>query len=908
MIKRICVVGLGYVGLPTALAFAESGYEVVGADIKAGLIERLGSGKSTIPEIIEDARIADPIKSGKISFTADTPKAVSESDAILITVPTPVTEDKKPDLRAVRGAAESIAEGMSRGKLVVLESTVYPGATEEIVQKTIEDKTGLKAGPDFGLAYCPERYNPGDKEHTLENLRRVVGAIDQKWLDTAAEMYSKITRKGVMKVSSVKTAEAAKVIENTQRDLNIGLMNELAVIFDRMGIDTREVVKAASTKWNFHVYWPGPGVGGHCFDEGEFLFVKGANGLQTCRISDFVNEELNNGWEKETLPNGVSLVFPKGLETLSFDLDAQAPCYREIKALSKRPYSGKMLTITTEGGRVLKVSDKHPMIVYDDEFYIRTADKLAIDDRIPISTGLPELDRGCIIDLIETLPEDLARRTRVKPKKKAFREYKSVISKRDPIGVSDFSDFYGNNSMPLWAYLELERQGKMPIGRGEVFLCTGRGPSYNQIPAIIDIDEEFARLLGYYLSEGCITKDKSLRTRFTFNTKEKEYINDLKTILGRLGIKYSERQSKHWASYHIKVSSNIFGHLLRDVLECGVDCYTMAIPGSLLASPFGVRRQLLAGLLRGDGGVYYAKGKRKYTKGDKVYAHRSNCADVSYYSSSPVLHQQVIMLLQSFGYMPTLKPGTAHMRVHGRDAERMAGLFDGEKRQKLAEYSGRKLRYSSGKVFRKHGEFATVRIKRIEQEPAGVVYSLEVDGTNTLVTTGGIITHNCLPVDPYYLVYKSRELGFDPKLITAGREINDFMAVHTVNLAERALKSLKGKKVAVLGAAYKGNVGDARETPAKRICAQLRKRGAQVVVCDPLVKGEDMADWGVEVAGFDEALKGSDCIIIHTDHDEFKALDLGECARLMRTRAIVDTRGLIDPEEASKRGFSLERI
>ncbi len=429
MIKTICIVGLGYVGLPTALAFAEAGYDVIGADIKRDLIAKLKDGKSSIPEIIDDARIQDLLSSGKISFTMDTPQAVRGSDAILITVPTPVTPDKKPDLRAVRGAAKSVAEGMGKGKLVVLESTVYPGATEEIVQKEIEDKTDLKAGRDFGLAYCPERYNPGDEQHTIGNIKRVVGAISKEWLDMATEMYSEITDEEVLKVSSIKTAEAAKVIENTQRDLNIGLMNELALIFDKMDIDTREVIKAAATKWNFHVYWPGPGVGGHC-----------------------------------------------------------------------------------------------------------------------------------------------------------------------------------------------------------------------------------------------------------------------------------------------------------------------------------------------------------------------------------------------------------------------------------------------------------------------------------------------LPVDPYYLVHKSREMGYNPKIITAGREVNDYMATHVVNLAERMLEDLKGKKISVLGASYKGNVGDARETPARRICAELTRRGAEVSVCDPLVSEKDVADWGADFTDFNSCIKSSDGIIIHSDHDQFRNLDLGHCAGKMRTKTIVDTRGLVGRKEATEKGFRLETI
>jgi nucleotide sugar dehydrogenase len=430
---KICLVGLGYVGLPTALAFAEAGYDVVGVDVKKDSINKLSRGESTIPEIIENERIKNLLKKSKIRFTTDTKSAVGESDAIIITVPTPVDESKLPDLRFVESAAEDVAEGLRKGKLVVLESTVYPGVTEEIVQPILEKKTGLKAGRDFGLAYCPERYNPGDKEHTIENIGRVVGAINDQWLKVTADMYSKITKKGVMKVSSIKTAEAAKVIENIQRDLNIGLMNELALIFDKIGLDTREVIRAAATKWNFHVYYPGPGVGGHC-----------------------------------------------------------------------------------------------------------------------------------------------------------------------------------------------------------------------------------------------------------------------------------------------------------------------------------------------------------------------------------------------------------------------------------------------------------------------------------------------LPVDPYYLVHKARQLGFSPKIITAGREINDYMAEHVVDLVDRGLnereKSMKNSKIVILGASYKGNVGDARETPARRIAKELKEKMAEVWVVDPLVEKGLLEGWGVRVSSYLAAIKGADAVIIHSDHNDFKDLDLGQLKGSMRTPIIVDTRGLIDQKKAHEMGFLLKRI
>lgn len=277
---RICIIGLGYVGLPTAVHFAERGFKVIGADVRKDVVEMLNKGKCHLKDLNIEEKVAKVVAQKMLKATEDVPEAVKESDVILIIVPTPVREDKQPDLSYLTSAGEFVSVGMGKekGRLVVLESTVYPGVTEEVL-KPILEKNGLKAGEDFGLAYCPERYNPGDPEHTIEKVARIVGGITPQWAETTRELYKKIIKKEVTVVKNIKTAEAAKVIENTQRDLNIALMNELAMIFERMGIDIIEVIEAAKTKWNFNVYYPGAGVGGHCLPVDPYYLVKKAEEL-----------------------------------------------------------------------------------------------------------------------------------------------------------------------------------------------------------------------------------------------------------------------------------------------------------------------------------------------------------------------------------------------------------------------------------------------------------------------------------------------------------------------------------------------------------------------------------------------------------------------------------------------------
>ncbi len=275
---KICTIGLGYVGLPTAVFFAHRGFEVVGVDVKQAKIETINKGISPLRELDLDIKLKNAVDEGKLKASSDTVVCVDSSDLVLITVPTPVTEAHEPDLSYVVSASKEIAKGLKKGQLVILESTVYPGVTEEVVKPLLEE-SGLKAGPDFGLAYCPERYNPGDPEHTLVDVNRIVGGITPEWGNCARMLYSKIIEAGVTQVKDIKTAEAAKVIENIQRDLNIALMNELALIFERMGIDVMDVIEAASTKWNFVKYIPGAGVGGHCLPHDPYYLTKKAKEL-----------------------------------------------------------------------------------------------------------------------------------------------------------------------------------------------------------------------------------------------------------------------------------------------------------------------------------------------------------------------------------------------------------------------------------------------------------------------------------------------------------------------------------------------------------------------------------------------------------------------------------------------------
>jgi len=254
--KKLAVIGLGYVGLPLALSFAKK-FKVIGFDINE---ERIGMMKQHLDPSRE--LNADAFKNADIEFT-NSLDVLRQAHFYIVAVPTPVDEHKVPDLKPILGASKTIGKVLKKGDYVIYESTVYPGCTEEDCLPLLEYESQLKCGQDFKLGYSPERINPGDKSRTLESILKIVSGNDKEALEEIAKVYGEIIHAGIYKASSIKVAEAAKVIENSQRDLNISFMNELAMIFDRMGIDTHEVLEAAGTKWNFLKFSPGL-VGGHC--------------------------------------------------------------------------------------------------------------------------------------------------------------------------------------------------------------------------------------------------------------------------------------------------------------------------------------------------------------------------------------------------------------------------------------------------------------------------------------------------------------------------------------------------------------------------------------------------------------------------------------------------------------------
>ncbi|HEX5258054.1 MAG TPA: nucleotide sugar dehydrogenase [Sphingomicrobium sp.] len=329
---KVAIIGLGYVGLPLAVALARR-HDVVGFDVSTARVQSLRQGEDSTNEIApEELRAVD------LTITDD-PAQLRRCDIFIVTVPTPIDEANRPDFDAVLKACAIVGPALSPGAIVVFESTVYPGVTEEICAPALEQASGLKAGKDFKLGYSPERINPGDKAHPIEKIVKVVAGQDRETLDTLAELYGSVVEAGIHRASSIKVAEAAKVIENTQRDLNIALMNEVAKICHLLGIRTRDVLDAAGTKWNFLNFYPGL-VGGHCIGVDPFYLTAKAEQLGYQPEVILSGRRINDGMGAYLAQRVVKLIAASGRQIskarvgiLGFTFKENVPDIRNSKVV-----------------------------------------------------------------------------------------------------------------------------------------------------------------------------------------------------------------------------------------------------------------------------------------------------------------------------------------------------------------------------------------------------------------------------------------------------------------------------------------------------------------------------------------------------------------------------------------------
>ncbi len=895
---RIGVIGLGYVGLPLAVEFARRGYRTVGIDLDGKRVANLGRGRSYI-EDVSSATLKPLVGSGKLSATTRYP-ALKDLDAVMICVPTPLRKTKEPDISYIVAASEALARHLHRHQIIVLESTTYPGTTRELILPMLE-ATGLKAGVDFFLGFSPERIDPGNADYRTDNIPKVVSGITPACRRAIQLLYNQVIR-NVITVSSTDVAEMVKLLENTFRSVNIGLVNELALMCHRLKLDVWEVIEAAKTKpFGFMPFYPGPGLGGHCLAGREMVTVRRGRMTNAVALEELFDRESGNPSSRLVRYRGSQFLRPKDLQILAWDPVQGRTVFRPVRWISSSRYAGKMVHLWTRDGRHLTVTDRHPMLVRNGTLEMRWAKDLKPADQLPVagelpfhSTGSPRMD---LVRHFEDLPAAWLRGIRVQAIGFSWKDHREKLRpilkryRRDPW------EYYRRNQIPLLAFLEVRRlPGFPPIDPANLRFCTGRGPSHSAFPAAIRLNPDFCRLIGYYLSEGCLTRDSSLRVRFCFHAEERTLTQDVRQILQRLGVRVSEHRLKRWKTVQVKVSSRPFGLLIRNVLKCGTDSYSMRVPPQILGLSRAHREALLSGLLRGDGGVDFVSGLHSYRKRGRRYTHRFHTASMNYFSSSRELFQQVILLLQGCGIVPTFKRRRKTLlTVFGEgQLRRCAEWLAGEKRARILRYLEGRRKRMPNKSFQIQDGLVSVPVRQLQTvNGTRQVYSAEVEGAHTFVTSYGLVVHNCIPIDPLYLSWKARLHGFEPRFIDLSSQVNASMPEYVVERITEALNRrghpLKGSRILILGVAYKPNVTDTRESPALEILQQLIARGARVAYHDPMVARFSVNGRVLRSVGLSKSvLSRSHCTVIVTDH---AGVDYRSVLR--HARLILDTRNAL---------------
>lgn len=422
----VCVVGMGYVGLPLSIEFDREGFDVIGYDVDKDHIDKLDNGYDPTGDIG-----AETVYDSEVIFTAQE-KALQQADYALVTVPTPVDDLGEPDLEYVKAAGAALGEQIQPGTTVVLESTVYPGVTRKVLQPRIEERSGLVGGEDFYVGYSPERMVPGDEDRSVRDIVKVVSGQNDAVLDEVATLYESVVDAGIHRASEIEVAEAAKCIENIQRDVNIALMNELAVAFHHLDLDTHEVLAAARTKWNFHDYRPGL-VGGHCVPVDPFFMI-----YESCR-NGFVPELIRQAREvNEQIPEHVAELAIRGLNACSKVLRestilvlglAYKPGVADIRS---SPIDETIEILETYGIDVVGFDPHADDEAVRNEFGIEVQSKLSVADMDGILLATPHeeirsldfsdlvsemCDRPVVIDLTGVLDEQLATDDRIEYKR-----------------------------------------------------------------------------------------------------------------------------------------------------------------------------------------------------------------------------------------------------------------------------------------------------------------------------------------------------------------------------------------------------------------------------------------------------------------------------------------------------------
>ena len=898
--EPFAVIGTGYVGLVTAAGFAELGSEVWCVDIDADKIARLERGE--IP--IYEPGLAESVAANRerLHFSTELAPALEHARLLFVAVGTPPTYSGDADLSAVNAVVEAMPR--SDHHALVMKSTV-PVGTGAAIRRSLAER-----GKD-GFAYvsCPEFLKEGSALEDFRHPDRVVVGDDGDWAGGAViDLYAPL---GVPLVrTDIASAEMIKLAANAFLATKISFINEIANVCEETGADVLEVARGMGLDQRIgtHFLKPGIGFGGSCFAPEETVLVRHRGRTTLLRFDQLWNRMAA---EHEELEDG--LIEPVNLEVLSWVPGGEEPQFLPVMCVTRRDYEGELVEVRTKMGRRVRTTPDHGWIVGDGEggeARFKLADQMTADDWVPLAVGRAEEWEGTKVasllsaaEAAELSPEKLI----VRPRRELLEELvRRPIEERRRVfpratSVAARTGDVKRTGTLRWDELAL---AGLPIEGSTVSTTT----SGNYPRSELQLDESFWRVVGLYLAEGCVwwRPAEGGRIIWTFHPEREQHLVD-EVVAYWLRQNVTARVCRTPTSMRVDVSSSLLATWFVDVLGLGRNSYEQRLPDLIWEQADETRWALLSGLFEGDGSWSLING------GLSVVIELGTVSDE--------LADGVLRLLGTFGIVAARRIGrvakstkdTHWIRISGADqVERAIRLVPARDRVGVLTSIGRQNTRIAPTGYRRFGDGpAWVRVTSTDRQPyRGPVYSMEVPYAHTVVASTGNIVPQCFPKDVSALKQLAGNSGYHFQLLTAVIEVNELQKRRVIGKLQKHLGSLIGKRVALLGLAFKANTDDMREASSLVLAARLQADGATVCAYDPIAETEARTLMvGVQFADSAlDALAGADACVIVTEWPEFAELDWAAAAERMRGKLVIDGRNFVDPEAARAAGFAYEGI
>ncbi len=898
--EPIGVIGVGWVGLVTASCFADLGHPVHALDVDEAKIETLRAGEVPIHEPGIDELVARNRE--RLHFTTEMKEVLDSARLLFVCVDTPPTYSGDADLSRVRAVVTQLHDGGRHA--LVMKSTVPAG-------------TGASIKRDLpGLAYvsCPEFLREGSAVEDFMHPDRVVIGADpgDEWAaDAVAAVYEPLG--GELVRTDVASAEMIKLASNAFLATKISFVNEIANVCEELGADVAEVARGMGLDKRIGASFlrPGIGYGGSCFDGQETLLVRYRGWPRLVSFAQLW--ELCGGDDAAT--DGEAMQ-PEDLHAWSWVPGEAEPEWMPVLLLTKRHYDGEIVEVRTKMGRRVRVTADHPLVVgdgRDDEVLTRALAKdLETTDWIPLATGAPQGFAPRVYSMMGAIEDGVvpAHDVLVRPQRHEI-DAISTLPPSERVGLVDHprgptqraSDIRRTGTLRL----EEACEGGMDL-HGAV-VATARNGTYS--PLHLELGEDFWRVVGLYLAEGCISSDSHgewtrERIIWSFHPRREEHlVQEVRAYWESQGVKASVHRGS--TSHRVDVSSRIVAAWWTHILGAGRTAYEQRIPDLLWEQSTERKRALLSGLWEGDGSWSLVN------RGPSVILEWGTVSDELADGVARLLGELGIVCSWRRGRTAKSTKETHWLRVSGADQiERALFLVPEAQRAHVAEAIGRQAKRIAPTGYRRFGEgLPWVRVVRTRRESfSGPVYSLKVPGSQTVVTSGGLVASQCFPKDVSALKQLAGNTGYHFQLLTSVIEVNELQKRRVIGKLTKHLGSLVGKKVALLGLAFKPDTDDMREASSLVLASRLEGEGAAVRGYDPVAErpAKELLPSIEFCHSAEEALDGADAAVLVTEWPQFAELDWTEMSRRMANPLLIDGRNFLDPKALRAAGFTYEGI